>query len=367
MLDRHREPLELGGLWRDVLNNLGDREVTPDLYLAIADAVLPKWGSWTHFLGHAARQLTEDRAELEADLARARVGWRIWIEQRENLRTFAAKVAKHPVEDERLERWWIDDARGETASWDGSYSATDDKVTRQFRKFVELSEDDDLALRYHPDMREPYMDGWHIGWLHSNLTWTADLELLRTLARKTWPADQRDRERWTPEELEAVSAWYEDQQPSLVAPEEKPTSIDPFELEIWNDEQNLGFGLDGLRYVMLVFLRSTWIDFVDSILERSKRPNARGSLRCIECGTFVGRRALGYGQLYCSDRCKKRTAKRRYRQRRSLAATGPASASSAERGAGAGDRDQGPSPTVPPAGEGRGSTCSRSQASASGQ
>jgi predicted nucleic acid-binding Zn ribbon protein len=324
MLDLQREPLELGGLWRDVLNFLGDREITPDLYLPLADAVLPKWGRWTYFLGHAAAKLTEDRAELGADVARARIGWRVWIEQRENLRKFAAKVAKHPVEDEQLERWWIDDARGETASWDGSYSARDDKVTGQFRKFVELSEDDDLALRYHPDMRESYMDGWHIGWLHSNLTWTGDLELLRTLARKTWPADPRDREQWTPSELESVNAWYEDQQPSLATPDEKPTSIDPFELKIWNDEQNLGFGLDGLRYVMLVFLRSTWIDFVDSILERSKRPNARGSLSCIECGTFVGRRALGYGQLYCSDRCKKRAAKRRYRQRRSLAAIGPA-------------------------------------------
>lgn len=319
MLDRQRESLQLGGLWRDVLNFLGDREITPDLYLSLADAVLPKWGTWTYFLGHAARKLTEDRAELEADLARARIGWRVWIEQRENLRKFAAKVANHAVEDEQLECWWIDDARGETAFWDGSYPARDDKVTRQFRKLVELSEDDDIALRYHPDMRDPYMEGWHIGWLHSNLTWIGDLELLRNLALKTWPADLRDRERWTPDELESVNAWYEDQQPSLIAPEEKPTSIDPFELEIWNDEQGLGIGLDGLRYVMLIFLRSTWIDFVDSILERSKRPNARGSLSCIECGTFVGRRALGYGQLYCSDRCKKRAAKRRYRQRLSLA------------------------------------------------
>ena len=120
-----------------------------------------------------------------------------------------------------------------------------------------------------------------------------------------------------------MNSWYEDQQPSLMAPDENATSIDPFELEIWNDEQSLGIGLDGLRQLMLVFLLSTLIDFMDSILERAKRLNARGSLSCIECGTFVGRRALGCGQLYCSDRCKKRVAKRRYRQRLRLVATGP--------------------------------------------
>lgn len=97
--------------------------------------------------------------------------------------------------------------------------------------------------------------------------------------------------------------------------EEESVSIDPFALEVSNEEQSLGFGLDGLRYVMYVFLRAIVIDFVEEILEQSRRPTARGSLSCIECGRFVGRRALGYGQFYCSDRCKKRAAKRRYRQR----------------------------------------------------
>jgi hypothetical protein len=110
MLDRQREPRDLGGLWRDVLNFLGDREITPALNLPLADAVLPKRGNWTYFLGHVAAKLKEDQAELEADVTRARLGWRILTEQRENLRRFAARVAKHPVEEEQLERWWIDDA-----------------------------------------------------------------------------------------------------------------------------------------------------------------------------------------------------------------------------------------------------------------
>lgn len=83
--------------------------------------------------------------------------------------------------------------------------------------------------------------------------------------------------------------------------------------ETW--DQNLGFGLDGLRYCFVVLMRAAIVDFADEILERNRHPTSRGSLRCVECGLFVGRRALGYGQLYCSDRCKKRAAKRRYRVR----------------------------------------------------
>jgi hypothetical protein len=178
MLDRHDEPLELGGLWRDVLNVLGDRPITPDVYRPLGDAVLPKWAKWTkwtYFLGHAARKLTDDREELEADIARARIGWRIWTEQLEDLRTFATKVANHPVDDEQLESWWIDDARGESAGWD-AYSVHEKKITGQFQRLLRLSDEDDRTLRYHPYGRnDPYLDGWHLGWLHSNLTWTGDL------------------------------------------------------------------------------------------------------------------------------------------------------------------------------------------------
>lgn len=100
-----------------------------------------------------------------------------------------------------------------------------------------------------------------------------------------------------------------------MAPNPDATSIDPFELEILNDEQPLGFGAGPLTEIEIVFMRALVIDFADEILELSKRGNARGSLSCVECGRWVGRRALGYGQLYCSDRCKKRVAKRRYRGR----------------------------------------------------
>jgi hypothetical protein len=94
-----------------------------------------------------------------------------------------------------------------------------------------------------------------------------------------------------------------------------PEQIDPFDLDTETWDQSLGFPPDGLRYCFVVLMRAAVVDFADEVLERNRRPTSRGSLRCVECGRFVGRRALGYGQLYCTSRCKKRAAKRRYRSR----------------------------------------------------
>ncbi len=306
--------LSVGELWRDVLNYLGDRPVSPEGYLPLADAVLPKWARWTYFLGHAAASLTRDRAELEADAARAHLGWRIWTERREDLRAYAQSATRRRVDDELLQGWWILDAGGELWAADiSTHGGGDKKRADDFRRRLRLTEEDEQILRFHPDMPEPYLDYWLLTWLRWNLRWADDLEKLRRLARKTWPAEPGERQHWTSEELQFVNWYFEEQQPYLISPEED--RIDPFELEVSNGEQGIGFGMDGLRYLMYVFLRAVVIDFVDEILDRTRRPTARGSLSCIECGRFVGRRALGYGQLYCSDRCKKRAAKRRYRKR----------------------------------------------------
>ena len=109
-----------------------------------------------------------------------------------------------------------------------------------------------------------------------------------------------------------MAKYFEDQQPLLIG-EIGESDVDPFDLEQENIEQDLGFGLDGLSYCMYVLLRATVIDFMDEILDHSRFPQVRGSLQCVECGWFVGRRALGYGQLYCGEKCKRRAAKRRYR------------------------------------------------------
>lgn len=120
--------------------------------------------------------------------------------------------------------------------------------------------------------------------------------------------------RWTEDELDWLNEWYSEQVPYLT-PTGDRTEIDPFALDTFANEGSLGMGLDGLAYQMTVLIRATVIDFADDLLEASRYPRVRGSLRCIECGRFAGRRALGYGQLYCTDRCKKRAAKRRSRAR----------------------------------------------------
>lgn len=315
MLDLQPDDRGVGDLWRDVLNFLGDREITPDEYLPLADAVLPRWAGWPSFVGRTAEYLAENRAEVEADVARARIGWRLWAERREDLRAFAEKVAKHPVDDEDLRRWWVLRARGEMAAWDVSHHDVGLKRALKLQSLLQISEEEDRILRYHPERRgNQYSEHWYVSGIHWDLSWVDDLEMLRRLAGKTWPADPDDRQRWTREELDWANGFYEEQQPYLMAPDESP-SIDPFDLEIFTEEQPLGYPLSGLRAIELASMRSVVIDFADSVLERSKHPNARGSLSCIECGRFVGRRALGYGQLYCTDRCKKRAAKRRYRGR----------------------------------------------------
>jgi hypothetical protein len=326
VIESEPESLDIGGLWRDVVNFIGDRLVEPSMYLPLLDAVLPRWGAWTYFLGHAATNITKDRPELEADTARALLGWRLWTEQREGLRKFAETAAKRPVGDHELEAWWIRDERGEHQRW-SSYLLGIEQAPA-FARLTGLTADDERIIDDHPEIpeagrrRRKRKHDWLVSWINTDLAWTTDLKALRTLAEKTWTADPHDRRPWTQDELEFVNGYYEEQQPSLYVPGD-PEQIDPFELDTMTMEQNLGIGLDGLRYCMYVLMRAVMADFADSILERTRRPSSRGSIRCVECGLFVGRRALGYGQMYCSDRCKKRAAKRRYRGRLRATRTGP--------------------------------------------
>lgn len=153
--------------------------------------------------------------------------------------------------------------------------------------------------------------------LREHLDWMGQLGGLYEVAQKTWSADPRQRERWTEEDLEFINAYYQEQSPSLHA-EEKDGTYDPATLESISFEAAMGMGGSvALSYCMYVLMRAAVIDFVDELLETTRVPTARGSMRCVDCGVFVGRRALGYGQLYCGTTCKKRAAKRRYRARTS--------------------------------------------------
>lgn len=315
--------LELGGLWRDVVNFLGDEPVEPRHYLALLRKVLPRWSTWTGFLGYAARRLTTDRAELEADAARSELAWRIWTDRRDALLRHVQRVAKRHVSEQELRDWWVGDGRAEWA-----YKLEGKDAAAKFAKSVGLTDAEEWVIEYHPDI--PHYRGktvadlehdWILHWLHGDLVWVEELESLRAIARKTWTADAAARVAWSKDELKFVNSYFEEQLPSLYVPGD-PEEIDPFDLDTETWDQSLGFPLDGLRYCFVVLTRAAVVDFADEVLERNRHPTRRGSLRCVDCGTFVGRRALGYGQLYCSSQCKKRAAKRRYRARTRMVSRG---------------------------------------------
>src|SRR5438552_467126 len=298
--------LELGGLWRGVINFVGDDVVTPDLLLPLLDTVVPRWAGWTYFLGQLSRKLvdSEDRPQLEYEVACARIGHRLWVEQREQLAGWAARSEGGAITRDQLASWWLGDQRDLLA-------CDEEKRLTQFLKLMTFTPEevpiiDRLADRKRRDL-VIYRVREHLHWLN-------ELEKLRELSMKTWPADQRQRRGWTPEELSWVNSYYGDQAPEVSA-ETRNGVVEPMELESISSEGNLGFGMTELGYSMYVLMRAAVIDFIDELLEASRFPGVRGSLRCIDCGKFAGRRALGYGQLYCSDRCKKRAAKRRYRMR----------------------------------------------------
>jgi hypothetical protein len=97
-----KEQLELGGLWRDVVNFFGNQPVEPRLFLPLLRRVLPRWKDWTGFLGYAAGRITGDREELEADAARSELAWQIGNERRDGLRALVRRVARRSVDDQEL-------------------------------------------------------------------------------------------------------------------------------------------------------------------------------------------------------------------------------------------------------------------------
>ena len=297
-------------LWRDVINFLGDGYPTPDRLLPLLEFVADRHAEASYFLGSIPKHLTDprDRAELDEELRNVAIGYAIWRDQRPALRRWANASESGPFTPEQVDEWWFAER--------GSNDLRVDEVERldEFLNIVRLEPED--AGYIQEVLRGERRDTVVIYRFRHDLHWLDDLDLLRNLARKTWPADPADRELWVEWELSFVSEYYSDQQPILEGGETPSGGIDPFALRPVSYEQSLGFGLDGLGCCMTVLLRATLIDFVDEILDHSRFLQARGSLRCVECGVFVGRRALGYGQLYCGDRCKKRAAKRRYRMRR---------------------------------------------------
>jgi hypothetical protein len=272
--------LELGGLWRDVVNFLGHGAVTPDLLVPLLDAVVPRWAGWTYFLGQLSGKLvdSEDRIQIKYEVACARIGHRLWVEQREQLARWAAGGEGGPITDDQLASWWLGDRRDLLAFGE-------EKRLIQFLKLITFTAEevpiiDRLVDRKFRDLV--------IYRLREHLHWLKELETLRELSMKTWPADPRQRRGWTPEELSWVNSYYADQAPEVSA-ETRNGVIEPMELESISKEDSLGFGMTDLGYSMYVLMRAAVIDFIDELLEatRSTAPSGVRSGRpsgAIECG-----------------------------------------------------------------------------------
>ncbi|MEP6468187.1 MAG: hypothetical protein ABJC24_00290 [Chloroflexota bacterium] len=303
-------PLTTGGLWRDVVNFAGPSP-TPGIYLPLLDAVSPRWSGWTYFMGMMADVLrtSENRLEIEQEVESAVIGHRLWTEHRDAITSWAHASTRHPMTNEEIEDWWFGGERQVLIVEEHTH-------LRGFLKRVPITP----AERRRVDAMIASGDKPLLVYrLREHLDWIGQLGGLYEVAQKTWPADPSQRDGWTQDDLEFINAYYQEQSPSLHA-EEKDGTYDPTSLESISFEASMGMGGSvALSYRMYVLMRAAVIDFVDELLETTRLPTTRGSMRCVDCGVFVGRRALGYGQLYCGTTCKKRAAKRRYRARSSAA------------------------------------------------
>lgn len=296
-------------LWRDVVNLVGNAYPTPAIFRPLLTMVAERHGATTYFLQFIPKHLTDqsDRDEIEAEIRRAEIAYRLWAEQRDALVAWAGADEKEPLAENDVDDWWFSGERRQLV-------IAESMRIGAFHEVVRLTGNEATfvgANLWEDGRPDPLL----IYRLRRDLHWLDDLDMLRDLAAKTWPAEPGARRRWSEGELTFVDRYYRDQEPELVYDDDPAEGIDPFGLRPVFHEQSLGFGLDGLAYCMEVIMRAAVIDFIDEILDHSRFPTARGSIRCVECGQYVGRRALGYGQLYCSETCKKRAAKRRYRAR----------------------------------------------------
>lgn len=298
-----------GQLWRDVVNLLGHQEPTPTVFLPLLEMVAGNYPDETCFTPWIGKHLSNDRdrVELDDDLRRADIAFSLWKNQRSALGSWASRSGS-PLETEvDLRRWWFDLERPDRQREE------EGERLQEFLDLVTFSPDEQAFLDGYL-VREHFHDIF-IYSLRRQLRWLEALSLFRSIAQKTWPAHSGARGLWDDTEFELVCEYYEDQQPLLIYDTKGDGGINPFSLTSAHVEQAIGFGCDGLDYCMTVLLRATIINFIDELLEYTNYPRARGSLQCLECGTFVGRRGLGYGQLYCGEQCKRRAAKRRYRTR----------------------------------------------------
>jgi len=247
----------------------------------------------------------EHRGQIEEEVVWAGMGYRLWTDHRDAIAGWARASSRTPVSEGQIEDWWLGGQRQ-------LLIIEEERHLRTFLRRIRFNRHErSLIDAKLASGRKPLL----VYRIREHLDWIGQLRGLHEIAQKTWPADPDQRNGWTEDDLAFVNSYYQEQSPSLMADEHNGT-YDPAELESVSFEASMGMGGSiALSYCMYVLMRAAVIDFADELLETTRLPSARGSMRCIECDLFVGRRALGYGQLYCGSTCKKRAAKRRYRDR----------------------------------------------------
>ena len=263
-------------------------------------------GSFLDNLPHIGRDAT-DRKQIEEDLDDLRLGIDAWGRHGEDL---ARTVAEHDkvsldVGRERARQCWFSRTSGayDSRCWDDVMAMICRDVNPEAR----------LPRRGQKRLSELH---WCAVRLRCNLEFVLGMETLRSVARKTWPADPEQRQPWTYDEFAFVSNYYEEQQPYLAsATGQAGDYVRPTEIVSRRAEGPIGFGCEGLSYVLTVIVRAVTIDFAEELLAFNAYQAAKGSFSCQECGQFVSRRFYARGQLYCSVQCKRRAAKRRQRRK----------------------------------------------------
>jgi hypothetical protein len=293
----------IGDFWKVVVNCLGDRPITSDVYVPLIESVLLPFESWTELTYTQAKFFRTDtgRRRILADVARARLAEALWADHQRVLLGWARGQVR--ISLDALRRAWF------SASLGRYHLDLWDRAEELFRA-LPLTTEDRLVLLHYPGNRLN-VGPTTVADLIRDLKWIGELDNLRRIARKAWPARRTAMDGWDEADLAFVNGHYRWQDPELTP--STPPPFDPQELFVWNGSPSHPNGGDGLAAVMLALVHTAVVDLADELIETGRRP-ARGSLSCLECGKFVGRSALGVGQLYCDVRCKRRAAKRRNRE-----------------------------------------------------
>ncbi len=252
-----------------------------------------------------------NHAKMQDDLENLKLGLDVWHRYADELALAVARHDKIPLQ-EALGR-----ARQEWYSGECHYEVqVNDWMLILAKIHKEVRPGRQLHSRGESRRRDLVTLGIE---LRRNLHYTLQIETFRDIARKTWPADPKQRQHWTYEELDFVSGYYDQQQPYyLQGPERNQGgSVDPQKIIA----QRLGYPFCSsyrrLSHVLGDVLCAVAIDFVDELLAFNEHHSVKGSFCCQECGQFIPRSFYGRGQLYCSAQCKRRAAKARQRAKAS--------------------------------------------------